>query len=377
MIHTIHRIRFYLSKSLPQGTIKRFMFHFKLGFSKGTQLLPKNTGPYYDFIRNPSFLAQGSFVYGEERHDLSVISYSYVNFLVNYNVKDSYDMQMLLFINQIVGFNLKMFQHFFDILHSTDSIAINILRVTYPKLVIENISQNLNASNACVITSSIANQIKETSHLFVTGKMTVLDFGGENAKMNARTQEAYEQTSQPHPDLFYEHKKNDIIIWSRYYDIKSGNFNVNDGHLIPTSNVKIYEFLSEKILNGQYQCYKDIPEIKSYLKTLFKNKSLTWSDRSQLFQLFIRDNLQLYPEINPSFPILIPLEYNLAQERNMRCPLDIGDTECFININTSKITAARTLIFKGKAAVDKYNLLPSHDKEVFAIASRLLKELLS
>lgn len=107
--------------------------------------------------------------------------------------------------------------------------------------------------------------------------------------------------------------------------------------------------------------------------TIYQIKNLSWSERNFQFQNFLKDHLQEFPEINPSFILYNPLMHKIAYEPVSK-PLRSFITETALaNVENTQIVLAKTIVAGGKTCRENYLKHPYKSP----IIVNLIKELLN
>lgn len=77
-------------------------------------------------------------------------------------------------------------------------------------------------------------------------------------------------------------------MW-RYYDLKTGQLQINSGHVVGIADVEQYENVAQYLIQHQLKLYAHKPLLTLFIKNLCDDFTLSWSER------VIKD----YPDINP------------------------------------------------------------------------------
>lgn len=374
MINKNYNYKTYLIKPFLHLNIKRNMFKFAM--KKSTTFLMLKM-PLVMSYRYPSFIARGSSLHGSIRHDLSLFLHHHIKFLKNVQITDDVDLKLLRLLKEILAINIKITQHTLDILYPDKPIKMRTLLMEFPNIAIHNPKAELFATNEIVVSSVVMHHAIIKAPIFEKGKIIIYGFHYENDKKTLANEIAYKQTGQQNPDIFYNYYEKGMVKWSRYYDIKSGNYEVDCGHIVTTSSEKEFENFSEDMLRGQKSCYSKKDPVFRELSNLINNKNLTWGQRNEKFQLFLKDNLQNHPDINPSIVVYTPLNYDITQQKNTpNCTDVISDTFCYSDITTSQSTVAKSLINGGITTLEKYKQIPGHCPNIAKMLQNMIDEIL-
>jgi len=304
------------------------------------------------FLYPSSTMAAGTKIYGEQKIRLNNILYLHNYYLRNLKDPKNSSTELLEFIEETFFIDPKLTQHILSIYYPTYSFSLDDLRFRYPKIGITNPNSSVYASFDIVFPTIVAKKIMLKNPIFKEGHISVLGYS-DNFKPEL-TKIAYNQTEQPNPDYYYVYNK-DNNKWERYLDLKTGKFKVNTGHIVCAREGQIYEDLSKFILVGQKLSYASNSEIQKELTSLFDNKNLTWGERNEAFQLFLKDNLHKYPTINPSFVLKAQLYYEVNNMRPHKMLSSIVESStCFESLEESEKTLSKSLVVGGSKCYNNY-----------------------
>ena len=282
--------------------------------------------------RSPSFVAKGTLLDYNDYKDISKILYFNNQYLFNLNLRDSIDKQTFKFYQDIIFINPKFFQHIISVTYPEASYSADELRAFFPNIMIDGGKKDLFITEDVLVAATAASTIKKNS-IFEKGLLTVLSCDYDpKSKKKVSDPNAFIQTKQDHPDYIYIYRPSSNFsgIWVRYYDYKTGKFNINTGHIICTSNFKEYE-------------------------DVLCNPQLTWAERNSQIQEFWRDNLHKYPSLNPSYIIYNPSIYEVD---NQSIPKKLSSLVIEASVETvenTQIMLAKAIILGGKTC--QYNYL--------------------
>ena len=100
------------------------------------------------------------------------------------------------------------------------------------------------------------------------------------------TTDAIAQTKQQFPDyMYYFNKKTNM--W-RYYDLKTGQLQINSGHVVGIADVEQYENVVQYLIIHPLKLYAHKPSLALFIKNLCDDSTLSWSERNQRLQQYSR-----------------------------------------------------------------------------------------
>ena len=281
--------------------------------------------------------------------------------LISLKVKNIALNDFIDFATTTAALNYKMFQNVISIMYPHIKFPLSMIRERITSLSIHHndyISGTVDLDHfiAIIAGASVKNQPPLTNgSLYALGAPTQHRFL-ENSL-------AYQQTKQPNPDyqkITLSNSKERTVIWSRYYDLKTGKISVNRGHIYITSNDTIYEEKSQVLLQNQLKTYSSLCEADSplvlYLYYLVNQNNKSWGDRNDLFKNFLLHHLKDAPDnINPSLIFKVNLDYNTENVKPSKILEGIVNRSSFEDVKTSRNTLTRVIYeVGGKDASEAY-----------------------
>lgn len=268
----------------------------------------------------------------------------------------------------------KVFQHLLSAMYPKAFYSINTLRAFYPQINIDGGNTNLFVTEDVLVAATVGG-IMKTNPLFKDGVLTILACNYDELKKKKETANiiAMTQTKQQHPDYYYIYKSIDknTGIWQRFYDLKTGQFSINTGHLVCFSNLQEYEKQVQHLLKAQYHFYTD-RAIKDKYKIILEDKSLNWSSRNLKIQEFFRDNLHKFPNINPSFLLYNPRLYELDKSDIPKKFTGFINSESLANMENTHIMIAKAISLGGKKCCENYQKHPDNNPFIVKLLQKYI-----
>lgn len=314
-------------------------------------------------LRPPSYVAQGTLLLATtEYNDIQKFLYFHNQYLFKLKTSQDVDFQTFKLYAEIMLKNPKIFQHILSVAYPKASYSLYELRAFFSKINIDGGQANLFVKEDVVVAATAANVMKENI-IFKKGSLTVLacDYDETKNKKEIKNLVALAQTKQEHPDYCYVYKSmdsnNNNGLWQRYYDFKTGKFNIDTGHIYCVSNLHDYEEKVKHHLHGQYSFYREV-EIQKKYKEILNDTSLTWAQRNFQIQEFWRDNLHKYPHTNPSFILYHPALYEIDNATVPKSFTGFINSTSLESVENTQLMLAKAISLGGKTCQENYQKHP-------------------
>jgi len=293
----------------------------------------------------------GTILSGPEKEALAKILYLKKNMLKNGALNDD---NMVDFAMHSIIISPKIAQHVITTAFPQYTAPLSLMQKKFPHIKF-SVTNNNSLVTWDQILASCGMHHKNINPIFKEGKITSLA-NKDISTIATKTSKAYQNTHQAEPDYLYEYYNIDgQQIWSRYYDWKTGHISPNNGHILGTADVTLYEQLSEELLKKQFKFYRSHDLINDFLDTIInKDTHITWGQRNLFFQEFLLKNMdKLSQDINPSFIFKTNLFVNAEHAwhgkkyKFFESSISINALE---NKSSTDDTIAKALIFNEKSS---------------------------
>lgn len=275
--------------------------------------------------------------------------------------KGPFTEDLLLDFLQASHINLKIFQHTITQIFPVAKFSIEKVQARYPNVKLGAKAETLDWND--VIAVHYAAIIKK-SNFFASGKLYThatppYDPSKGDVSNNAQ---AVANTGQKNPDYYYIYELvKDSPLWSRYFDLKSGLFEIMRGHIVFRNNSNDFEFTVKTTMLGQKSAFTlmgpDFVDFVNAITKLLYDKTLNWEQRNNQLQLFYLQNLEKLPkDKTPSLVFFYDTEFayeNISQKQLNDIPATMDS--CASSENTRNTFLNMLITKNNQKLIENYN----------------------
>lgn len=271
--------------------------------------------------------------------------------------------------------NTKVFQHIVTVMFPNAIFPLSLLTKRYSSIKIKTGKEVLGWDD--LVSLHNANIIKKDP-FFAKGSLQVLVapyYNPEKPMAIVKNSQAYLNTGQPFPDYYYTCENN---IWTRFYDLKSGNFKPMSGHIFICSNPEIFETKCRDLLNAQRNSFNAMgtkyADIVDFLEEVITNNKITsWAMKNKEVQQYYVSIMKDLTDVTPS----LIFHHDVFEAFGKFYEKDHSvTTKSCISLQTTNDVCVDALILRGEKTVQhylaSYGVSSSIKKKLFAEAAQYL-----
>lgn len=274
--------------------------------------------------------------------------------------------EKLLSLMDMSTINMKLFQHTVTIMFPDAKFPLELVQNKYSKTAI-GLKDTEYLSWNDLMAVHVAFLLKK-QNIFPDGKFFVYGTPPYDPQKGdtSNNLQAIANTGQKNPDYYFI-----TDAWTRYYDLKTGQYSPMKGHIAIKNNSKDFEASTQNLMISQKYFFEKFGtkylDVTDFIDNLFNNKSLTWLQKSKSLANFYFTNMHRLPPQTPSMILKIdPLYEHETMSYKYYGKLPVHTESCENAESTYDVIAK---IF----AYDKSGKLFTHYKESHGVSQDFLR----